>query len=667
MKSSRSRYLPLLIFPMLGSLVGSCASTPRSESSKAPANFAHPLDPLSETELAQAIQIAKGHPEFPDRGLFALIDLQEPPKSDVIAFVPGNPIRRNAKVVIMDPKNNRTFELITDFSKVVSWKEIKNIQPPILPSEYERYTKIVKSDVRFVEAMKKRGITNLDDVIIEGWAPGPFLPKAYSSARLMRGVCYLTAKNGSNYYGQPIEGVIPTVNMNTGQLVDLLDTGTIPLPGASQQFDVKSLGLQRSDIRPLITQQPDGPSFEVHGNEVRWQKWRFRFSIHPRDGIVLHQVSYEDTQKPTGAINPRSILYRASLSETLVPYGDPDPVWSWRSAFDEGEYGFGKLSVSVKKDVPAHARLFDVNIADDMGNILKLKDRIGLYERDGGVLWRHSADRDEEVRRARELVLLTASTIGNYDYLFSWIFKQDGTIEVDVGASGIMLPKGVRADLSMHEEHSSGHRVSSQIVAPHHQHFFNYRLDFDIDGVKNSAAELNTFAVPPGKANPYLNAMRMEEKVLRSESEGKRDLNPAQARKWRVFNPSITNSLGTSPGYILVPGENGSPYVWPQSEARKRGGFIDHAIWLTRFHENEEYAAGEFPNQARAGEGLPLWSSNREPLVNEDVVLWYTIGLTHIPRPEEWPVMPVAHLGFKLIPAAFFTQNPALDVPPANP
>jgi primary-amine oxidase len=46
-------------------------------------------------------------------------------------------------------------------------------------------------------------------------------------------------------------------------------------------------------------------------------------------------------------------------------------------------------------------------------------------------------------------------------------------------------------------------------------------------------------------------------------------------------------------------------------------------------------------------------------------VLWYTFGHTHRPRPEDYPVMPTAYIGFRLKPAGFFSQNPANDVPPS--
>jgi primary-amine oxidase len=96
---------------------------------------------------------------------------------------------------------------------------------------------------------------------------------------------------------------------------------------------------------------------------------------------------------------------------------------------------------------------------------------------------------------------------------------------------------------------------------------------------------------------------------------------------------------------------------------RKRAGFVSNHFWTTRFHADEMNAAGAYPSQNAGGDGLVRWIADNESIDNQDVVLWYTMGITHIPRPEEWPVMPMTHIGFKLVPAGFFSRNPALDVP----
>jgi len=623
----------------------------------------HPLDPLDEGEIAGVVKILQAAPNFPRIALFSTIQLNELPKKEVLNFKAGAAFRREAFAIVLDREKNKTYEAIIDLraGKIVSWKEITGVQPLIFYSEYDTLQQIVKADARWQAAMRKRGFTDFDKVAVDGWAVGQVDPRF--TGRLMRGLSYLKG-DSANYYGRPIEGVVAIVNMNTHKVVEVTDTGVVPVSKTSQDFDEESIGRLRETPKPLLITQPEGTSYQLKGQEISWQKWRFRYTMHPREGLVLHLVNYDDDGRD------RPILYRASLSEMVVPYGDPDPNWRWRAAFDVGEYSVGRLAspLEPKLDAPENAQLIDATFADDFGKPYTLERAVAIYERDGGILWKHfdTVSGKNETRRARELVMFFVATIGNYDYAVNYVFKQDGSLEVDLALSGIMLAKGVkekRAD----KNHSrmletSGHLVAENIVAPHHQHFFNFRLDFDVDGPRNSVTEMNTSAMPAGINNPNLNAFVMRERIFKTETEGQRKMDMQAARVWTVTNFSTENSLGHHPSYILVPGANALPYIAPESLVRKRAQFINNHFWATRYDPQELYAAGVYPNQSRGGAGLPQFIANNESIENQDLVVWYTLGITHIPRPEEWPVMPVTHVGFKLIPGGFFNRNPALDV-----
>ncbi len=658
------RYAALKVVPA-GLVLGFCVcflAVSNQFTLNVTAQVRHPLDSLTAAEIKTAARVLSARPGFPAGALFSTIALKEPAKSEVLAFKSGSPLNRQAFSVILDRTNNRTFEATVDLKteRVVDWHEAKGMQPLVMDAEYKILPNIVKADPRWQAAMRKRGITDFEQVQIDGWAVGQIRPE-FRGQRLLRALSYLKG-DSINFYGRPIEGVVVLVNINTEKVLEVLDTGVVPVAAASQELDEKSTG-RRAAPRPLIITQPDGASFEINGQEITWQKWRFRYTMHPREGLVLQTVGYEDEGRV------RSILYRASLSEMVVPYGDPDENWRWRSAFDVGEYGVGRLASSMepKTDAPENATLIDATFAGDDGEPYVLPRAVAIYERDGGLLWKHfeSYSGLNESRRARELVLSFIATIGNYDYALNWIFHQDGVLEVDAALSGIMLPKGVgEAKVSAHDKHvRSGHLVAANVVAPHHQHFFNFRLDFDIDGPVNSVHEMNTRALPSGRSNPNQNGMMMDETLLGTERAAQRQMNLQSARGWLIVNPNQHNSLGHNTSYILVPGSNSLPYIAPTSEVRRRAGFINNHFWATRYHPDEMNAAGTYPNQSRGGDGLSRWVSNNETLDQQDVVVWYTLGVTHIPRPEEWPVMPVAHVGFKLLPGGFFSSNPALDVP----
>lgn len=628
------------------------------------ADAAHPLDPLNETEITRAVEIIRAAPGFPKQVLFSTVVLNEPPKAEVLSFKPGAKFRREAFAIVLDRDRNRTFEATVDLrdGRLVSWKEVPGAQPLVFAEEYEVVPKIVKADARWHEAMRRRGITDLEKVHIDVWAVGEVSPR--HAGRLLRGLPYL--KDGrSNFYGRPIEGVTAIVNMDARKVVEVIDTGVVAIPPPGQDLDEISIGKLREKPRRLVISQPDGASFQINGQEIRWQKWNFRYSMHPREGLVLHTVGYEDE----GRVRP--ILYRAALSEMVVPYGDTDANWRWRAAFDVGEYNVGRLASPLEAglDAPENAQLIDSVFAGDTGKPYTLERAVGIYERDGGILWKHfdSVTGKNETRRARELVIFFVATIGNYDYAVNYVFKQDGTLEVDLALTGIMLAKGVK-EKRAGEVHSigaetTGHLVSENIVAPHHQHFFSFRLDFDVDGTNNSATEMNTSMMAAGASNPSFNGFVMRESVMKSEKEAQRKMDMQAARVWTVTNFSARNALGHHPSFILVPGVNSIPYIAPESLARKRAQFINNHFWVTRYNPQEVYSAGVYPNQSKGGDGLPQFAANNEPIDNQDIVVWYTLGVTHIPRPEEWAVMPVTHVGFKLIPGGFFNSNPALDVP----
>jgi primary-amine oxidase len=663
--------MPNKHFPMVVALLLAGCSTPPAapvptpSSGPAPAPAAappHPLDALTGSEIEAAARIIRQAPQWPEAGMFSTIVLNEPPKSEVLAYAGGAAFTREAFSIVIDRRGNRTSETVVDLraGKLISWSEVKGVQPPLLDGEYDELSQIVKDNPAWQDAMRKRGLTDFATVQVDGWAVGEVAP-AHSTARLMRAVSYL-ALGQKNFYGRPIEGVVALVNMNTRQVVEVVDTGVAPMPPPSQELDEKSTGVRTAPKRLFIS-QPNGASFSANGQEIRWQKWRFRYTMHPREGLVLHTVGYEDAGKV------RSVAYRASLSEMVVPYGDPDQNWRWRAAFDVGEYNVGRLASSIEPntDAPENATLLDAVVADDNGAPKTLKRVVGIYERDGGLLWKHydMYSRQNESRRARQLVVFFIATIGNYDYAVSWIFHQDGALEVDAALTGIMLPKGVNhTRVAGHDGLlSSGHLVAANVVAPHHQHFFNFRLDLDVDGTDNSVHEMNTRAAARGPANPLANQMIMEETEFKSERLAPRRMEMASARHWLVVNPKAQNALGHHTSYILVPGPNALPYVAPDSPVRKRAGFINNHFWATRYKAAELNAAGPYPNQSAGGDGLPRWIKDDEPLVSQDVVVWYTLGVTHIPRPEEWPIMPASHVGFRLIPGGFFSRNPALDVP----
>lgn len=292
---------------------------------------------------------------------------------------------------------------------------------------------------------------------------------------------------------------------------------------------------------------------------------------------------------------------------------------------------------------------------------MTIKNAICLHEEDVGLLWKHTDWRTNqtESRRSRRLSVSFVATVGNYEYGFFWHFYQDGGLECEVKLTGIMHTTALMPD----EEPAFGVEIAPRLNAPYHQHIFAARLNPCVDGARNSVYEVDMVSLPSGEANPHGNAFRVESTLLSRESEAKRKVNGASGRFWKIVNPNSLNRLGRPVGYRLIPGENCAVRVQPDAAVMRRAGFTAHNLWVTPFSPLEMHAAGKYPNQHPTGDGLPFWSEADRPLENTDVVLWYVFGHNHVPRPEDWPVMPVASLGFKLKPDGFFDRNPALDVP----
>jgi primary-amine oxidase len=627
---------------------------PAAEKKKTPAKVTHPLDPLTEEELKAAVSIVRAGGKLAKKSLFPLIALHEPSRHELDAK--GEPLARKAFVVALDREANATFEAVVDLQnqRILTWQQVPNVQPAVLIEEYEIASNIVRADPRWKNAMSKRNI-KIEEVQLDPWAAGYLEAPGHKGARLLRVLSYHRGQ-AINAYARPIEGVVALVNMNTGRIIDFVDR-PVPMPEAAADFfDAKVA--EPPGLHPLVTRQPGGPSFKQVGNEIRWQNWVFRFSFHPREGVVLHSVGWNDGK------NIRPILHRASISEIVVPYGDPDADWSWRNAFDIGEYGLGQSSITLRagKEVPEHATLLSAVLADDEGEPKVKKDVIALFEQDGGMLWSHTDFKAEKTatRRSQQLVLQSLFNLGNYDYGFRWIFHPDGTLEAQAELTGIVLPKGVseqQCQLCRQEPDHEG-----KLIARGEERFGKlvYRLEMNVDGPNNSVYEMNVHPEAGTPTNPMQNGFLVEYQLLRSEREARRDLNFATHRSWKVINPNKKTALGHFPAYTLEPGHNAVPYFHSEARARQRAGFLDHHLWVTRSRPGELYAAGDYPNQHPGGDGLPRWINKNQSIVNENVVLWYTLGVTHLPRVEERPIMPVSRVGFRLVPDGFFNGNPTL-------
>lgn len=621
----------------------------------------HPLEPLTAEEINIAVETLKQKKNLTDQCRFVTVVLKEPAKDIVLNYVTGTPITREAFIIILDNETEKTYEAVVSITEqeVTSWEHIPGVQPSIMLDEFEECEQVVKDNPEFQAALLKRGITDSSLVMVDPWSAGYFGIEQDEGKRLARAICWVRKFPNDNGYAYPLTGIVVFVDLNKMEVVRVEDHGVraIPLVDANYSPETTDSITLRSDLKPLEIIQPEGPSFEIDGHLIKWQKWQIRFGFTPREGLVLYTVGYEDKGKV------RPILYRAALSEMVVPYGEASFAHNTQNAFDAGEYGLGQLanSLALGCDCLGEIRYFDVVMTDSKGNVRTIPNAICLHEEDYGVAWKHTDWRTDqvEVRRSRRLVLSFFCTVGNYDYGFFWSFYQDGTIEMEVKLTGI-LNTGTYVDSGFSKY---GTEIAPGLNAAYHQHFFNFRLDTMLDGLQNSVVEQNTVAENLGPENPHSNAFYVETTTFKTEQEAKRNLSYETARAWKIINPHSLNALGKPVGYKIMPGENCLPFASDEASVMKRAGFLKHQLHVTKYEPNEMYASGNYPNQHKGGEGLPKYTAADRHIENEDIVVWYTMGHHHITRPEDWPVMPTAYIHFELKPVGFFDRNPAIDLP----
>src|SRR5262249_32468900 len=157
--------------------------------------------------------------------------------------------------------------------------------------------------------------------------------------RLTRALCWVRSEAADNGYARPIEGVVVLIDLNRKEVVRVEDYGVVPLPPQQGNWARPYLKAPRADLKPLQVPQASGPSFSGSGHRVQWQKWDLRIGFNPREGLVLHTISYDN----------RPILYRASIAEMIVPYADPRESAYRKNAFDLGEYGVGMMANSLAR------------------------------------------------------------------------------------------------------------------------------------------------------------------------------------------------------------------------------------------------------------------------------------------------------------------------------
>ncbi len=681
----------------------------------------NPFTPLSELELSNIIQYFKNEiitEPIPENVMFDYVGLYEPIKSEVLYFYETGilPIRK-AEVGIYYYYIDKYFSFIVELenekvSKVSQPNLEEGVRPKFNCPDDLKAEEIVLSNEDFINAMKKRGLSEYDihnnigfDISLDGRlynADNKFIynfvnentkfrlkttvfntseSKILYETKPRPQVLYITPywadgnPNSTSFYVNPFADVFVYFDRRTNKVIKVIDNDIIyPIPKGNTDWE-RPYPL---NMKPLVTLLPEGPSYTVNGNVVNWGDWEFTWSFDPVYGVSINNVSFLD--RTTWRENPelppvrRSILYKANLSEVVTAYSDSAQITAQRNFYDIREYPATYFIVSLTKgiDVPNYADLYSVYVSLVGGDVIELTDVIGLYEKDDGMLWKHTdfpceGDVVTRGRSGRKLVLTTVHSIGNYDYMFNWNFYQDGKISYQINPTGIVsnVPTHI-TKVNGHDDIEGGTLVRPNVIAVNHCHYANVRLDFAIDGLRNSINEIDLLQVCNSKENPWGNKYVEKETLLETEGQAIRNQNFNTSRAWAIENENSTNYLGYPRSYKLMPFPTPSTILNDNSRISIRAPYMLNNLHVTKYRDGELYASGKYVVENETATGLPQYINKNENIVNEDIVVWYTFGFGHKPDVEQYPVMPKENLEFFIVPDNFFNENPALYIPPTT-
>lgn len=589
---------------------------------------------------------------------YSYVGLQEPDKRPLLADGTAD---RRVRSMLIDMATNASRDVVVSIAedRVVSDRVLDHAvdgQVPVVVDEFI-VVSAIKEDPRWQDAMIKRGLVDFDRLVINPLSAG-VLSDSETGRRIQRCFTFVMDSPDDLGWAHPVDGVTVMFDVVTREVIDVIDYVDLPVPRESGNFHLESWrGPDRPGVKPIHITQPEGPSFTIDEHGVlSWLGWRMQVSFDQREGLVFHSVTIDDhgTERP--------VIYRASIAEMMVPYGDPSPQRWFQNFFDCGEYLLGGYANSLELgcDCVGEITYLDAVVAGNDGHARVIPQAICIHEEDAGILWKHfdNWNGSSVSRRNRRLVVSFFVTVGNYDYGFYWYFGLDGTIEFEVKATGVVFTSAYPG---------AGYPFASELApglgAPYHQHLFSARLDMMVDGHVNAVDELEATLVPRGPQNPTGTGFTQTVTRLTRESDAQRMADNAKNRVWLVSNPESLNRLGNPVGWVLFP--EGKPVLLADehSDIHRRAAFSTKHLWVTPYEPSELYPAGDYVNMHPGGAGLPAWTAADRLVDSTDIVLWHTFGLTHFPRVEDWPVMPVDTCGFVLKPHGFFGANPAMDVP----
>ncbi|KAF9776879.1 hypothetical protein IL306_004871 [Fusarium sp. DS 682] len=411
--------------------------------------------------------------------------------------------------------------------------------------------------------------------------------------------------------------------------------------------------LPLDDSPPPASIQPGKARFAVDEEEsyVTWMDFSFYVSITRDNGLRLYDIRYKG----------KRIMYELGLDEAIAHYAGIDPVQSGICYFDSMN-GFGPTMISLVKgyDCPTYSHY--VNVTTTTGETtFTQKDGLCMFEIDKGFpIQRHSWAGHTTVTKNIAFNIRAIYTIGNYDYMTTYQFHLDGSIEVAVRASGYISS----AFYAQNEDY--GFKIHDSLSGSLHDHVITFKADFDILGEKNSfqkvAIEPTTETYKWSEGKP-IKTMKAVKSFIENEDDGKINWSPNGGAMYAVVNKDKKNPYGEYPGYRIVPA-SGVAYLTVQDSnvTQNAGHHTTHHLYVARQKDNETYAAGAYNSLTPKDPQVDFDKYfNSESLDQEDIVVWFNLGMHHMPHTGDLPntVFSTAHSAMTIEPLNYLLGDPS--------
>lgn len=438
----------------------------------------------------------------PSKNFLFLIDLSVPKKADALSYLDGKgkKPRREATVVVFHGAQGHIKEYVVGplpnptSHRDVTMERYKTEQLPINArtvtiGEYALIFKFMQAQVfSKLERLLKESFDADKDKMLDVFEQ---MPRGVRSGDRKTWVSFFRSKSGLYIHpvGFEVQLNHESLNEQDWKVERLFYNGVYfdsveQLRQKYEEGSVKKIvyrevpdyGSLKPKTKPLqIGPQlvyAEGKRFSVSQNQVLYLDWSFAFGLSSLTGMRVFDVQFKGER----------IIYELSVQEAMSVYGSLTPGMMM-TKFLDSSIGIGRFAHELVRgvDCPHEATFVDTYRYIDVPRPTKHKSSICIFEHNTGQpLRRHFADFFHNsyggmVNSA--LVFRTITAIGNYDYMWDFIFYQTGSVEAKVHATGY-ISSSYLVDGNL----KFGHQVADKVLGNIHTHFISFKVDLDVLG-----------------------------------------------------------------------------------------------------------------------------------------------------------------------------------------